>query len=176
MDNYLGEIRAFAFGFIPEGWHLCDGALLPMQSNLALYSLIGITFGGDGKTNFAIPDLRGRTIVSPNYKSYDSIVGAKKGVEAVTLTNQQTNHMHNMQVEAALGNTIIPTNLLAIPDVSSLPSEIINIYAVPKASPTVNLNSATITIQGGNIPHNNMQPFLVVNYCIATSGIYPQRP
>lgn len=176
MDNYLGEIRAFAFGIIPEGWHLCDGTLLPMQPNLALYSLIGTTFGGDGKTNFALPDLRGRVIVGTNYTSPNYKMGVKQGTEAVTLTNQQTNHMHNMQVEAALGNTTIPTNLLAIPDVSSLPSEIINIYAVPKASPTVNLNSTTIALQGGNIPHNNMQPFLVVNYCIATSGIYPQRP
>lgn len=176
MDNYLGEIKAFAFGIVPEGWHLCDGSLLPMQQNMAIYSLIGITFGGDGRTNFALPDLRGRVIVSPNNKSYDSIMGAKNGVETVTLTNQQTNHMHSMQVEAALGNTTIPTNLLAIPDVSSLPSEIINIYADPKSSPTVCLNSATIEAFGGNMPHNNMQPFLVVNYCIATSGIYPQRP
>lgn len=176
MDNYLGEIRAFAFGVIPEGWHLCDGALLPMQQNIALYSLIGTAFGGDGKTNFAIPDLRGRAIVSPNYKSSDSIVGAKNGVETVALTNQQTNHVHYMQVEAALGNTTIPTNLLAIPDVSSLPSEIINIYADPKASPTVFLNPETVQVLGSNLPHNNMQPFLVVNYCIATSGIYPQRP
>ena len=176
MDNYLGEIRAFAFGVIPEGWHLCDGALLPMQQNMALYSLIGTVFGGDGKTNFAIPDLRGRTIVSPNYKSSDSIVGAKKGVETVTLTYQQTNHIHSMQVEAALGNTTIPTNLLAIPDVSSLPSEIINIYAVPNSSPSVCLNPATVQMLGENLAHNNMQPFLVVNYCIAISGIYPQRP
>lgn len=176
MDNYLGEIKAFAFGIIPQGWHLCDGTLLPIQQNAGLYSLIGVTFGGDGKVNFALPDLRGRVIVGVSNNSRDYYPGTSKGSEKVTLMNLQTNHQHYMQVENALGNSTIPTNLLAIPDVSSLPSEIINIYALPKASPTVSLNSATIESKGSNEPHSNMQPYLVVNYCIATSGIYPERP
>ncbi len=175
MDNYLGEIRTFAFGIIPNGWHLCDGTLLNMQQNIALYSLIGTTFGGDGRTTFALPDLRGRAIVASNYTStYNQ--GKAGGNESVALTNAQTNHIHYMHVENAPGDTVIPTNILAIPDVAAIQSEIINIYSVPASAPNVSLNVETIAMQGSSAGHNNMQPFLVLSYCIATSGVYPPRP
>jgi len=175
MDNYLGEIRTFAFGIVPRGWHLCDGTLLNMQQNMALYSLIGTTFGGDGRTTFALPDLRGRTIVASDYTP-NYVQGKSGGSESVKLTNAQTNHTHYMHVENAPGNTPIPTNILAIPDVAAIQSEVINIYSMPVSTPSVSLNAETIAVQGNGGGHNNMQPFLVLNYCIAISGVYPPRP
>lgn len=175
MDNYLGEIRTFAFGIVPRGWHLCDGTLLNIQQNAALYSLIGPTFGGDGRATFALPDLRGRTIVASDYTP-NYVQGTSGGSESVKLTNDQTNHTHYMQVENAPGNTPIPTNILAIPDVAAIQSEVINIYSMPISTPSVSLNAETIAVQGNGGGHNNMQPFLVLNYCIAISGVYPPRP
>lgn len=173
MDNYLGEIRPFAFGRIPKGWHICDGTLLSIQENSALYSLIGTTFGSMGGTQFAIPDLRGRVIVGGSSNEY--FQGYEGGYEFVKLTNSQINHDHLMHVEATLGETTIPTNMLAIPDVTSLPSEEINIYAINNRAPTVALNPETISSQGGDVAHYNVQPYLAVNYCIALTGIYPSR-
>lgn len=173
MDNFLGEIRPFAFGKIPREWHLCDGSLLNIQQYPALYSLINIAFGGDGRTTFALPDLRGRVIVGSNLSTY--IQGKKEGCETVKLVNSDINHHHYMHVEAALGETPIPTNMLAIPDVTSLPSEEINIYATNNSAPTVALNPATIAPQGSDIGHYNVQPYLAINYCIALTGVYPSR-
>lgn len=175
MDNYLGEIRTFAFGITPSGWHLCDGTQLTIRGNEALYSLIGKTFGGDGITTFALPDLRGRTIVASDYTP-NYVQGKSGGSESVKLTNAQTNHIHYMHVENAPGNTVIPTNILAIPDVAAIQSEVMNIYSIPASTPNVLLNAETIAMQGSSAGHNNMQPFLVLSYCIATSGLYPPRP
>lgn len=176
-ENYIGEIRAFSFYFVPQDWHLCDGALLQIREHVALYSLLGIAFGGDGKDTFALPNLLGRSIVDTgvfgNSTSY--IQGVKGGVENVALTNAETNHNHLMHVEAAEGDSNIPTNILAIPNVASIASEVINIYSTSSA-PNAFLNSATIVASGGGTSHTNMQPYTVINYCIALVGIYPQRP
>lgn len=173
MDNFLGEIRPFAFGKIPSGWHLCDGTLLNITEHQALYSLIGFAFGGDNRMTFALPDLRGRVIVGSDYSKY--IQAKKGGAETVKLVSSDINHRHLMHVEAALGKTTIPTNILAIPDVTSLPSEEINIYATNNDAPTVALNPTTIAPQGSDIAHNNVQPYLAINYCIALTGVYPPR-
>lgn len=176
-ENYIGEIRAFSFNFVPQDWHLCDGTLLQIRQYSALYSLIGTTFGGDGQTTFALPDLQGRSIMDTgifnNGTNYSQ--GLKGGSENIVLTNAQTNHNHYMHVEATQGDTTIPTNMLAIPDVQSIESEIINIYSTG-GSPNVALNANTVATNGSGASHNNMQPYLVVNYCIAMTGIYPQRP
>lgn len=176
-ENYIGEIRAFSFNFVPKDWHLCDGALLQIREYAALYSLLGIAFGGDGQNTFALPNLLGRTIMDAgvfvNNISYTQ--GVKGGVENVALTNAQTNHYHLMHVEAAEGDSNIPTNILAIPNVASIASEVINIYSTSSA-PNATLNPATIVASGGGMPHTNMQPYIVINYCIALVGIYPQRP
>lgn len=175
-ENYIGEIRTFAFGRIPYGWIPCDGALLQIRAYQALYSLIGKQYGGDGVTTFAVPDLRGRTI-----KSTSMIPGANYnqgdygGSESVVLNNDQVNHNHAMYVDNELGDTLIPTNFLSIPDVKSLSSETINIYN-NETNPTNKLNSSTIEIVGEGAAHNNYQPFIVINFCIATIGMYPQRP
>jgi len=176
-DNFLGEIRAFAFNMVPKDWHICDGSILQIQQYSALFSLLSTAFGGDGSKTFGLPNLQGRTIIgsgiSPSGSTY--INGNTGGQETVTLTNPQTNHNHSVHVEAILGDTTIPTNMLAIPNVTSMETETINIYATG-TTPTVSLNSATIETTGGGGSHDNMQPFLVINYYIAMTGIYPSRP
>jgi microcystin-dependent protein len=176
-DNFIGEIRAFAFNMVPKDWHKCDGTLLQIQQYSALFSLIGIAFGGDGVKTFALPNLQSRTIIgsgtTPSGFTYAN--GNTGGQETVTLTNVQTNHNHSVHVEASPGDTTIPTNILAIPNVTSIETETINIYATAPTT-SVFLNTATISTVGGSLPHENMQPFLVINYYIAMVGIYPIRP
>ena len=177
MDNYLGEIRPFAFGFAPTGWHLCDGSSLPINQNQALYALIGLTYGGTS-TSFNLPDLRGRTPVcatngGPSQTPYG--LGSKGGAETVTIAaNNMPTHTHLMQVANAPGNAGINTNRLAIPT-SVTPAATANIYTTDISLKT-NLAINTLDNTGGNIPHENLQPFLAVNYCIAMSGLWPSRP
>jgi microcystin-dependent protein len=171
-ENYVGEIRTFSFDFVPQDWHLCNGALLQIKQYTALYSLLGTAFGGDGINTFGLPDLQGRAImdVSANY-----VQGIKGGVESVVLENAQTNHSHLMHVENAQGDSFIATNMLAIPNVASLESEVINIYSTG-SMPDTTLNASTISLVGGGGAHDNVQPYTVINYCIALTGMYPQRP
>ena len=176
-DNFIGEIRAFAFNIVPKDWHKCNGELLQIRQYSALFSLIGTAFGGDGINNFALPNLQSRVIIGSGASTSGSTYsnGNTGGVEAVTLTNVQTNHNHLVHVEAALGDTTIPTNILAIPNVTTMETETINIYATEPTT-SVLLNTATISTVGESNPHDNLQPFLVINYYIAMSGIYPSRP
>jgi len=174
-ENYLGEIRTFGFNYAPEGWHLCDGTVLQIQQNQALFSLISYAFGGDGVKTFALPDLRSRCILHPDSRAFVN-TGDKGGAETVALTALQVPmHSHDMQVEAAKGNTVIPTNRLAEPDVKAESSEIINIYD-GASQRSVFLSNRTIGAGGAGAGHNNMQPYLVTNYCIAMTGLYPRRP
>jgi len=176
-DNFIGEIRAFAFNIVPQYWHKCDGEVLQIRQYSALYSLLGTAFGGDGINTFALPNLQSRVIIgsgtSPSGSTYAN--GNTGGVETVTLTNVQTNHNHSVHVEATPGDTTIPTNILAIPNVTTMETETINIYATAPTT-SVFLNTGTISTVGGGNPHDNMQPYLVINYYIAMTGIYPQRP
>jgi microcystin-dependent protein len=177
-DNYLGEIRVFGFNYAPEGWHLCDGSLLTIQQNQALYALIGIAFGGDGKTTFAVPDLRGRTMIDSGQKPGGTayLRGAKGGSETVTLVLEQTPpHIHEMEVDNTAGTVGIPANILAIPTTST--GVQLNAYREFATTNTkTTLNPATVEPAGSNAGHNNMQPFLTVNFCIATTGFFPPRP
>lgn len=176
-DNYLGEIRLFGFDYAPQGWHLCDGTQLNIQQNMALYSLIGLTYGGDGKTTFALPDLRGRTPIDMGQSSWGTMyqLGKAEGQEAVSLNTQEMpKHSHAMLADNSAGNKGVPTgNLLAIPTAKD--GSQISVYNT--ASTTVApLNPATIENTGGSAAHGNMQPFLSVNFCIALTGFYPPRP
>lgn len=164
MEPFLGEIRAFAFGIIPSGWLPCQGQLLPVNSNMALFSLLGNRYGGDGKTTFALPDLRGRT---PLGFSATKPQAQQDGSETVTLTRSQVPaHTHQVKASSATASTNAPSsNTLAV-----LTS---NAYATPDAVAT--LNMAAVSTAGGDAPHPNMQPSLVVSWCIATRGIYPPR-
>lgn len=176
-DNYLGEIRLFSFKNAPKDWQICDGTLLNIRDYQALYALIGTTYGGDGRTTFAVPDLRGRTMVSvsqpqPPEQNDIYVLGDKKGAETVTLSLDQTPvHYHLMAADDVPGNKGLPGNVLAIPTLANVP---INAYNLSDTTSAI-LNSETIGTTGGD-KHNNMQPFLTVNFCIALSGIFPPRP
>ncbi len=177
-DNYLGEIRLFSFEYAPEGWHICDGSILNIQQNVALFSLIGNAFGGDGKTTFALPDLRGRAPFGAGVKApFTYQRGQKGGAEAVALSSTEMPfHNHLMEVENTIGNVPNSTNYLAIPQTKPAQGSIpVNAYNPDVTSNTI-LNPDTISVSGSGQAHNNLQPFQTVNFCIATQGYYPPRP
>jgi len=171
MNPYLGEIRIFSGNFAPQGWALCNGQLLPISSNAALFSILGTTYGGNGTQTFALPNLQSRVPVhwgqGPGLSQY--ILGQSAGVENVTLTQQQMpQHNHTMGTLSAPGTASRPnTQLLAQPTSG-------NVYG-PAPSDGSALNPAAIGLAGGNQPHANLQPYLAVNFIIALQGIYPPR-
>lgn len=177
-DPFVGEIRINSFNYAPRGWASCDGQQLSIQQNAALYSLLGVAFGGDQRTNFNLPDLRGRTPVGV-YTNPATIgqlthynMGQADGSESVTLSaTQMPAHIHYWQVvNTAAGNGNPADNLYAQP--------ISNIYATLPNQSSSNLTAFNPKIMGnagGGQAHSNMQPFLVLNFVIALSGVYPPR-
>ena len=174
MDVFLGFIAAFGFNFPPRGWALCNGQLLSISQNTALFALLGTTFGGDGRNTFGLPNLMGRTAIGmgqgaglANYP-----IGQVSGTENVTLTSTQIpSHAHQMMASSDPQSAGSPLNssLGSAPRGSSTG----NIY-VPGTTNQVAMASMTAPI-GGNQPHSNLQPYLVINYCIALEGIFPSR-
>jgi microcystin-dependent protein len=170
-EPFLGEVRAFGFNFAPRGWALCHGALLPLAQNTALFSLLGTTYGGDGRSNFALPDLRGRMALGfgqgPGLSQYD--LGVSLGTPTHTLTPAEVPaHGHSLSaVASATTGTPGPTVALAN-TASGAPA-----YRTPGA--TVALSSASLNAVGGAQPHENLQPYLGLNFCIALQGIFPPR-
>ncbi len=180
MSNpYVGEVRMFAFTFTPRNWARCIGQTMAIQQNAALYSLLGVQYGGNGSTNFNLPDYRGRTPLSrttnmatqpagwPQYSN-----GNTGGTENVTLTQAQIpSHTHDLFGVTANGTKVSPvSNAFATPQPAGD-----NFYVPPTDVKKVALNAATVAISGGDQPHNNMQPSLVVQFAIALVGIYPSR-
>jgi microcystin-dependent protein len=169
MDPFLGEIRLFPWEWPPRGWLLCAGQLLPIQQNSALFALLGTTYGGNGTTNFALPDLRSRV---PIDRSIQEPQGARDGTETVTLTNAtMPTHTH-----ALIGTSTVAT--LKGPAAHALANDTspaADFYAAAAGNPLTPLSPNSVSVGGGNQPHDNMQPFLVLNYCIANSGIFPSR-
>jgi len=167
-DPFLGEIRLFGFGFPPQGWAKCDGALLQISQNNALYALIGIRYGGDGRTNFNLPDLRGRV---PLHRATGYTIGQKGGSEGVALTiDAMPGHNHPAYGATVDGDAVKGSNTRSLARSTS--------SSDPIYQPPVNLvsmNAGVISTTGGGGTHNNMQPGLVINFCIATTGIYPPR-
>ena len=160
---YVGEIRMFAGNFAPAGWAFCDGQLMPISENETLFNLIGTTYGGDGQETFAMPDLRGRI---PIHQSSSTVIGTSQGTESETLNaNQIPSHTHNFQVYNATANSPNPSNnLLGLSTQAEL------FYA---DTPGVNLNAQAVSPIGGSQPHDNMMPFLCLNFIISLYGIYP---
>ncbi len=164
-EPFLAEIRIVGFNFAPRGWAFCDGQILPINQNQSLYSLLGTTYGGDGRTTFALPDLRGRT---PLHRGDGYALGQKSGAETVTLTAAEIPaHTHAAKASSADANNPVPTNrvLAAASDA----------YRDPEAATTTALRSGTVTNAGGGQAHDNMQPFTTVAFCIALRGLFPSR-
>jgi microcystin-dependent protein len=171
-DYFVGEIRMFAFDWPPVGWALCNGAQLGQQQNAALYSLLGYQFGGSGP-NFNLPDLRGRT---PAHAPSGIAQGQKVGSEAVALTiASMPAHSHSFVGSTSPATVITGTsNVLAVTQPPSGQTVSPPLYGTAASDTT--LIATTIGNAGSGAPHPNMQPFVVVNYCISLSGLYPSRP
>lgn len=172
MDNFLGEIRLAGFGFAPRNWALCNGALLPINQNQALFSLLGTTYGGNGTTTFALPDLRGRVPVG---YGNNNPLGSKAGTEGVALTvNNIPAHNH-----AAITGTINTAGeALSTDPTGAFPAPATNNqYAPAPATGALAKNALAVKVQnsGNSQPHENRQPFQVMNYIIALQGIFPSR-
>lgn len=177
-DNFLGEIRMFGFAYAPTGWALCNGTLLPIQQNAALNALFGKTYGGNGQTTFALPDLRGRTPINFGTRSvgYTPAIGTAVGSETVALTTTQIPlHTHQAYGSKSLG-TVAKGNNTALQSCSMV-ATVAGPQLYASGSPALQpLHADTLLATGGSQAHPNMQSSAVVNYCIATSGLWPSRP
>lgn len=175
-DPFVAEIRIFPFTFAPTGWAFCDGQLMPISQNTALFSLLGTTYGGDGKSTFALPDLQGNAAMHPGQGPGLSLhdLGETGGSETVTLlVSEIPAHIHGVgRALADAGNTISPENAVWAQSAAGRGAAALYINGAPTGQ--VNINSLAVT--GGGLPHNNMQPYLTLNFCIALQGVFPQRP
>lgn len=175
-EPFLGEIKLVGFNFAPRGWAYCDGQMLPINQNQSLYSLLGTTFGGDGRTTFALPDLRGRTPIHTGdaYSTGDDYsLGQRGGLENVTLTvDEMPVHAHGMLASSnmAMKSSVSPNQEVLADTSSGLP-----IYSPSGLGSLVELNENAVTYAGGSQAHNNMQPSIVVGFCIALQGLFPSR-
>jgi len=162
---YVGEIRMFAGNFAPAGWMFCEGQLLPISENETLFQLIGTTYGGDGESTFALPDLRGRL---PIHQGNGFILAETGGAEEITLTTSQIPaHSHPM-----LGSALNATTTSAVGNVAATMPEVTT-FAYGTDLPPVNLNPQSLGPAGGSQPHTNFQPYLCVDFIISLFGIFP---
>jgi len=171
MDPFVAEIRIFPFNFAPKGWAFCDGQILPLSQNTALFSLLGTTYGGDGKSNFALPNMQGNAPMHPGQGPGLSLhdLGETGGSETVTLLQSEIpSHAHAMR-----GDVLDPadTNVVSS-NASYAQSTGGTLY---QAAANVNLSDQALAPAGGDQPHNNMQPYLTLNFCIALQGVFPPR-
>ncbi len=163
-EPFLSEIRIFSFGFAPKGWAQCDGQLLPINQNQALFSLLGTTYGGDGRVNFGLPNLQSR---APIHMGNGHTLGERGGEQAHTLSiSELSTHTHTVRASAtATGGVATPNgNFLGGAN---------NAYHAPAS--LTSLNPQTVTNVGGSQAHLNMQPFLILSFCIALQGIFPSQ-
>jgi len=175
-EPYVGQIQMFGFNFAPRGWALCDGQLLPIAQNTALFSLLGTIYGGDGRTTFALPDLRGRAAIhqgtGPGLSGRS--IGSRGGVQSVTLNEAQIpSHDHSATANAVgpAGNSNDALDNFWADDagVSS------GTYHSGPATGSMNAGAIQVGAAGGGQAHENMQPFLTINFCIALVGVFPSR-
>jgi microcystin-dependent protein len=172
-DPFVAEIRMFAGSFAPTGWALCNGQLLPISQNTALFSLLGTMYGGDGKSTFALPNLEGSAPIGNGQGSglSDYSQGQSSGTDTVTLlTSEIPIHNHFVQGNFALGDLFTPSPTVALTN-----SDPGLAYTAASAN-LVPMSFQAITVTGGSLPHNNMMPFLTVTFIIAMQGVFPQRP
>ena len=176
MDPFVAEIRIFPFNFAPKGWAFCDGQLLPISQNTALFSLLGTTYGGDGKSTFALPDMQGNVAMHPGQGPGLSLhdLGEMSGTETVTLlVSEIPFHAHGVGRAANVaGDSILPTNCVWAMAGAGRGAAALYIAGPP----TGKVNQNSLVASGGGLPHSNMQPYLTLNFCIALQGVFPARP
>lgn len=174
-DQFLAEIRIFPFNFPPTGWAFCDGQIMPISQNTALFALLGTTYGGDGKSTFALPDMQGNAPMQPGQGQGLSLrdLGEMSGVESITLlVSEIPAHTHTIRTHNLdFADTQNPT-----PDADLAKSNQGNCYQTNTSANLTTLAFQAMPPTGGGLPHNNMQPYLTLNFCIALQGIFPQRP
>lgn len=168
-EPFLAEIKIVGFNFAPRGWASCDGQILPINQNQSLYSLLGTSYGGDGRTTFALPDLRGRTPIHVGQSNGGAShnLGQKSGEETHTLNMaEMPNHQHQAQASSLEADAPIPTNFVLAASNNRLYTDPGNLTP---------LTPASVSNTGGGQAHENMQPYLVLNFCIAIQGLFPSR-
>jgi microcystin-dependent protein len=172
-NPFLAEIRIFPFNFPPKGWAFCDGQILPLSQNTALFSLLGTTYGGDGKSNFALPNMQGNVPMHPGQGPGLSLhdLGETGGSDTVTLLESEIpSHSHGLMASAQPATRTGPGgNAFARAQGGGTP------YLAPAGAPLVNMSDNAIAPAGGDQPHNNLQPYLTLNFCIALQGVFPPR-
>jgi len=162
-EPFLSEIRIFSFDFPPKGWAFCNGQFLPINQNQALFALLGTTYGGNGQTTFALPNLQGSV---PIHTGNGHTLGEKAGSSAVTITQQtMPQHLHFLQATNTAGALANPNNAFL--------ARVNNMYT--NATSLTTMNPASVSSVGGSQPHINMMPYLVLNFCIALQGIFPSQ-
>lgn len=169
-DPFVAEIRIFPFNFAPTGWAFCDGQLIPISQNTALFSLLGTTYGGNGRSTFALPNMQGNAPMHPGQGPGLSLhdLGETGGSETVTLLQAEIPaHSHTLRASNTLGDNPVPTgNTLA---------RYANAYQQTTNSGLVAMAAQSLAPAGGSLPHNNMMPYLTLNFCIALQGVFPPR-
>jgi microcystin-dependent protein len=171
MDPFVAEIRIFPFNFAPKGWAFCDGQILPISQNTALFSLLGTTYGGDGKSNFALPNMQGNAPMHPGQGPGLSLhdLGETGGSDTVSLLeSEMPAHSHGWMASNADSNSQSPVAQLFAGGVGG-----ISMYAAPAS--ITQLSPSALTPAGGDQPHNNMMPYLTLTFCIALQGVFPPR-
>lgn len=171
-EPFIGEIRIFPYNFAPRNWAFCDGQLLSIAQNTALFALLGTTYGGDGRTTFGLPNLQGRAAVhagrGPGLS--DRRLGATGGSPTVQLTQQQLpSHQHTAQCSSQVGDAANPQNKV----IAAMPRGRPGAYST--TAPDVAMNPQALALSGGGQSHNNLPPYLVLNFCIALFGLFPPR-
>jgi microcystin-dependent protein len=169
-DPFLAEIRPFAFNFAPRGWAQCDGQLLPISQNTALFALVGTYYGGDGKSTFALPNLQECAPMHQGQSggTSDRVLGELGGTQTVTLLqSEMPTHSHALNAVESLATQRQPPNQMFAQ------GEAISVYHT--GAPNTQMDPRMLAPMGGSLPHNNMQPYLALNFCIAMQGIFPPR-
>ena len=179
-DPFVAEIRIFPFNFAPKGWAFCDGQLLPISQNTALFSLLGTTYGGDGKSTFALPNLQGSAAMHPGQGQGLSLrdLGEMGGSETVTLLeSEMPAHQHFAQVDAVNDASLTSANgnVIAKSRYDDGQGTSGQISTFSGQAVTTTLGFQALAIAGSSLPHNNMQPYLTLNFCIALQGVFPPR-
>jgi microcystin-dependent protein len=171
-DPFVAEIRVFPFNFAPRGWAWCNGQLLPLSQNTALFSLLGTNYGGNGTSNFALPDLQGSTAMHPGQGPGLSLhdLGETGGSETVTLLeSEMPAHTHGVNSNLGSADLTAPSPLNVMAEADG------NDYKATPFNPLANMDFRTLSPAGGSLPHNNMQPYLTFYFNIALQGVFPPR-